>query len=249
MTASALIESGTVVTAAIAILGLLPLAGCKRAGNASSQGVAAPPAVSVTPAHREVPFEPTPSPRLGTLPDGIGIAVGATASDFKATDIDGRSVQLSQLRQRGPLLLAFYRGGWCPYCSFEIHGLTKAYPEFQRRGVTPVAISVDRPEESNKTKAAYVIPFPVLSDSDLAAHRAFRVVHEATPAEAERLRQLGIDLARASGRVHHSFAVPAFFLVDRSGVVRWAHADEDYKVRPSTEQLLRAIDQAALPTK
>jgi peroxiredoxin len=85
-------------------------------------------------------------------------------------DAAGLEVRLSDLMRRGPLLLVFYRGGWCPYCNFQIRELTAAYPEYGKRGVTPVAISVDRVEESAKTLATYSIPFPVLSDPELAAH-------------------------------------------------------------------------------
>lgn len=151
-------------------------------------------------------------------------------------------MRLRELVTTGPVLLVFYRGGWCPYCNSQIHELTAAYPEYKKRGVTPVAISVDRVEESAKTQATYTIPFPVLSDSDLAAHRAYRVLHEVDEAEFARLKGFGIDLERASGRSHHAIAVPSLFVIDGKGVVRWAHANLDYKVRPSTVQILAAID-------
>jgi peroxiredoxin len=110
-----------------------------------------------------------------------------------------------------------------------------------------VAISVDKIQEAAKTRATYAVPFPVLSDPDLATHRAFRMVHQADDAEVAKLKGYGIDLEASSGRTHHGFAVPGLFLIDRDGTVRWAHADPDYKVRPKTEQILAAIDSAALP--
>lgn len=140
-------------------------------------------------------------------------------------------------------MLVFYRGGWCPFCNYQIRQLTEAYPQYRERGVTPVAISVDRPEEAAKTRATYEIPFPVLSDPDLAAHRAYRVMHEVDDAERERLAGFGMDIERASGRDHHVIAIPSVFVVDAEGVVRWAHADPDYRVRPSNEQILAALDR------
>ena len=185
----------------------------------------------------------TPEPQqLGTLPQDIGIAAGQPAPDAMLHDADGQSIQLRDLVANGPILLVFYRGGWCPYCNFQIHELTAAFAEFERRGVTPVAVSVDQVEEASKTTPTYTIPFPVLSDPDLAAHRAFRVVHHADDAEVTRLNGFGLDIERSSGRNHHDFAIPSIFVIDRAGVVRWAHADPDYKVRPSTLQLLAAID-------
>jgi peroxiredoxin len=120
--------------------------------------------------------------------------------------------------------------------------LTAAYPKFQERGILPVAISVDRIEEAAKTQATYTIPFPVLSDPDLAAHSAFRVIHQADESEVARLKGFGIDLENSSGRTHHMIAIPSLFIIDRDGIARWAHADADYKVRPSTDQILQVLD-------
>jgi peroxiredoxin len=72
------------------------------------------------------------------------------------------------------------------------------------------------------------------------------VLHQVDDSELARLTSFGIDLEKASGRAHHAIAVPAAFLVDRKGVVRWAHADPGYKVRPSTAQILGAIDGLSL---
>jgi len=185
--------------------------------------------------------------RLGTLPEGVGVPVGQTPPDAVLEDLSKGKVDLAELAEkRGPLLVVFYRGGWCPYCNFEIHELAVAYPDYQKRGILPVAISVDKPSESAETAATYTIPFPVLSDPDLRAHQAFRVVHTADETEVLKLKGAGIDLEEASGRTHHEFAIPALFVVDRSFTVRWAHADPDYKVRPRTSQILGVIDGLGL---
>ena len=184
--------------------------------------------------------------RVGSLPEGIGIPVGNRVPDVEVRDSNGRRIRLQELVKDGPILLAFYRGGWCPFCNFQIRELTTAFGEYERRGIRPVAISVDCVEESRKTQETYSIPFPVLSDPDLAAHRAFRVIHHAEDAEVARLRGFGMDLERSSGRRHHDIAIPSLFVIDKQGIVRWAHADPDYKVRPSTQQILAAIDAVQL---
>lgn len=231
------------------------LGACGRGSSATSTASADPPPptaarpLAAAP-QRAVPpqkeYAETPVDRLGKLPAGVGIPVGGQVPAVDATDIDGGRVALGDLIANGPILLVFYRGGWCPYCNFEVHELTKAYPEYRKRRVTPVAVSVDKPDEASKTEATYVIPFPVLSDSDLAVHQAFRVVHRADEAEVAKLKGYGMDIERSSGKEHHAFAVPALFLIDRQGVVRWAHADPDYATRPRTQQILAAIDAAKL---
>ncbi|MBI3181525.1 MAG: AhpC/TSA family protein [Myxococcales bacterium] len=189
-----------------------------------------------------------PEDRVGALPSGVGIPVGKAAPDATVQDTDGRPARIQDLAKEGPILLVFYRGGWCPFCSFQIRELTMAHPEYRKRGVLPVAISVDRLEESAKTRASYAIPFPVLSDPELVAHRAYRVAHHVDEEKFSRLKGFGMDIERSSGRNHHVIAVPSLFLIEREGIVRWAHAEPDYKVRPSTPQILAAIDGGRLPS-
>ncbi|GEM_PF-1853096 len=179
---------------------------------------------------------------IGELPDGIGIATGESAPEVSTTDTDGNDVELLELIDDEAIVLFFYRGGWCPYCNFQIREMTQAGDQFFDRGVRPVAISVDRPDEASQTAGGYDIPFPVLTDPDLTVHEAFSVVYEADAQEVQELAEMGMDIEEASGRDHNSYAVPSIFIIDNDGVVRWSHANLDYSVRPSTDQLLTVID-------
>lgn len=211
-------------------------------GVSASASAAAPKPTFAPPTPKE--YAATAAERVGVLAAGTGIAVGQPVPEVRAQDLSGKDVSLASLYAGGPILLAFYRGGWCPYCNMEIHSLSVAYPEFQKRGVTPVALSVDRPEAEATLKATYTIPFPVLSDPDAHAIEAFHLIKNVSPEELAKMRSFGIDLEAYSGRTHHQIAIPALFLIDRTGVVRWAHSDPDFKVRPSTAQILAAIDAA-----
>lgn len=195
---------------------------------------------------RQKTHDTTGAERLGTRPDGVGIAVGKPAPDAEIRDAEGKVVRLSSLWSKGAVMLVFYRGGWCPYCNFQIRKLTKAHGDFVKAGVLPVAISVDTANETAKTESTYEIPFPMLSDSTLVAHEAYRVVQTVSEARIAELREKGMDLESASGQNHHKIAIPAVFLVDQRGVVRWVHADPSYKVRPSPEQLLTVVADTKL---
>jgi len=184
-----------------------------------------------------------PAPdKLGTLAPGTGVPVGQKVPDGRVLDLEGKPVTLSSLYAKGPILLVFYRGGWCPYCNFQIRELTTAFAEFHKRGVNLVAVSVEKPDEEARLKATYSIPFPILSDSDLALIEAFKVVNRVEGQQLEMLGKYGVDLESASGKKHHVIAIPALFLIDRSGVVRWAHSDPTITVRPTSAQILAAID-------
>jgi len=218
-------------------------------GATSSGASAAAPSATASsaPSQSMKDLASTPGDKLGTLAPNTGIPVGQMVPDAHGRDLDGNDVALSALYAKGPILLVFYRGGWCPYCNSEIHSLTTAFPEYQRRGVTPVAVRVDTPDQEAKLKATYTIPFPVLSDSGAAAIEAFHVVNHVDDATLAKMKGFGVDLEKYSGKTHHEIAIPAFFLVDRRGVVRWAHSDPDFRTRPSTAQLLGVIDAAKLP--
>jgi peroxiredoxin len=229
---------------AAAIVALEVAAGCDK----PTPDTAPAPASSVSaPAKPPMkPYADPPAARLGQLAPGTGIPVGTKVPDVHAQDLDGHDVSLAALYGKGPILLAFYRGGWCPYCATENHALATAFPEYQRRGVTPVTVSVDKPESEARTKATYTIPFPVLSDSDAAMIEAFHVVNKVDADTLSKMKGFGVNLEEYSGKSHHEIAIPSLFLIDRGGVVRWAHSDPDYKMRPSTAQILAAIDAAHL---
>lgn len=179
---------------------------------------------------------------LGTSPEDVALEVGSAVPELTIDTTDGEGIALNELADEQPLLVFFYRGGWCPFCNFQIREMTTNYEKFSEQGVELAAISVDQVEEAAKTDEAYEIPFPVFSDPDLEAHEAFEVVYKAEPEEAEKLAEMGMDLEAASGRDHNSYAIPAVFLIV-DGEVVWAHADLDYQRRPSVDQLVDVIDE------
>ncbi len=184
----------------------------------------------------------TAQQQLGTREDSIGLAVGATVPDFSVNTHDNKAASLKDIQSMGDTLVVFYRGGWCPYCNVQIRQLTEAWPEFKKRKITPILISVDRTDGAALAQRTYEIPFPVLSDPDLVAHNAFEVVRDVDDATFEQYKKYGIDLEAWSGKNHHKIAVTAAYIIDENAVVKWAHTSLDYKTRPSVEQLLSAID-------
>lgn len=184
----------------------------------------------------------TAAGRLGSAPEGLGLKVGDKAPDATLLDVSGTSQKLSQLYAQGPTFVVFYRGGWCPFCNLQLHALAEAKREFDQRGVGLVAISVDLPAQEALTQAKQGVPFPMLSDPKLSAHKAFKVVHVPGEEELKKFEQYKLDLTAYSGETHRSYAVPSIFFIDRSGTVRFVHIDEDYKTRPSPAQLLRVAD-------
>lgn len=178
---------------------------------------------------------------LGERDGDAGLAPGQSVPDFNAWRHSGEPVSKDEVLN-GQVLVIFYRGGWCPYCNLQIRQLTEAHDEFQRRGVSLLLISADKPDAAALAQRQYEIPFSVLSDPQMSAHKAFRVVMQMTPELYQKYRDYGIDVEQWSGEAHHQFALSSAFLVD-GGRVQWAHVSADYKQRPSVAQLLGVIDR------
>lgn len=184
---------------------------------------------------------------VGVIEAGVGLPVGAPApTGLEARNLRGEGVPLDKVFSSGPVLVVFYRGGWCPYCNGQLRDLAGAARRFQARGIRILALSVDTPDHAATTQASWEIPFPVLSDSDLTVHAGFRVVSQVDPDTRARYAASGLDLPAHSGRTDGEVAVPSLFLV-QDGRIAWAHADPAYKVRPSPQQVLDALAAAGLP--
>jgi len=191
---------------------------------------------------KAIPVKTTSVSKLGCHENNLGLKAGESVPEFETHTYDGKSITLGSLLQNGVLMMIFYRGGWCPFCNYQVRQITQAYAKFQQRNVTPVLISVDKTEGAALLQKSYQIPFPVLSDPELAAHNAFNTVIQVDDAHYEKYKNYGIDLEAWSGTGHHKIAAPGIFLVSKDGEVLWSHVALDFKTRPEVEQLLSIID-------
>ena len=112
-------------------------------------------------------------------------------------------------------------------------------------GYRVIAISADRPEKLRATLKKHELSYLLLSDSEMAAARAFGVAYRVDDATVERYKGFGIDLESASGATHHMLPVPSVFIVSKDGVVRFRYSNPDYTVRIAPDALLEAARAAA----
>ena len=168
------------------------------------------------------------------------LAEGSPAPAFVARKPDGADWRFDPGGLRSPVMLIFYRGGWCPYCNAHLAALREAETELKQMGFEVLFLSADRPETLHASLKEPVPGYTLLSDSRMQAARAFGIAFRVDDATVRRYREHGIDLDAASGETHHELPVPAVFLVDQRGVIRFVHANPDYKVRISATELLVA---------
>ncbi len=173
--------------------------------------------------------------------------VGATAPSAKLPSPTGVPVDLSQAYSAGPTMLIFYRGGWCPYCTRQLADLATVMPEIEQLGVQVMAISPDDPEHLKKTLTATDLGYTLLSDSDMALSKAFGLAFKLDDETLTKYDEYGINLVAASGgQTHNLLPVPAVYLVDQQGVIRFVHWDANYKQRLDASDVVAAAAKMIL---
>lgn len=169
------------------------------------------------------------------------LKVGDKAPNASVTAPDGKTVNLADLYKDGPVIITFYRGGWCPYCNVDLKGWETRQADVKAAGATFVAISPEKPEKVAETKAKDATSFPMMSDSTLAAAKAFRVDFALDDKTQTAYKGYGIDLASTNSTGTWELPMPATFVVDKEGVIRYAFAKMDYKVRANPDTVLGAV--------
>ena len=174
-----------------------------------------------------------------------GVAVGSPAPRFELSDGTGAVVRLADRLASGPVVVVFYRGGWCPYCNLHLAELRGALDEIRSFGASLIAISPQRPDDSLSFSEKLDLDFDVLSDPDQRAVRAYHLQFQLPEVLHDVYRQMGMGLDEQNADGSWNLPVPATFVLDRDGIVRAAHVDPDYKERMSASPVIEAL--RALP--
>ena len=175
---------------------------------------------------------------------GVGkdaLAAGDTIPDFILTDQLGREISSEDLRSKSPLVIKFYRGSWCPYCSLELHALQRYLPKIEELGASLIAISPQLPDESMSTAEKYDLSFTVLSDVGNVIARQFGLVFKLSEKIRPVYSNFGIDLPRFNGTDTFELPVPATFIINQQGRIQAEHVSADYKQRMEPEDILAAL--------
>lgn len=153
----------------------------------------------------------------------------------------GESFDLRKAIQKKPTVIIFYRGGWCPYCNKHLGQLQQAEDELLALGYQILAISPDRPEKLRETAGKDHLTYELLSDSNMAAARAFGIAFQVDDATVKMYKEkYKIDLEADSGETHHQLPAPSVFIVKPDGRIAFSYVNPDYKTRLSPEVLITA---------
>jgi len=159
---------------------------------------------------------------------------------FLLPNAESRLVASDDLLARGCLVINFFRGNWCPYCRQTL-ALEAALPEIEAAGGQLVALTPDTGHHLADTKRAQQLSYEVLSDVDSAVGLQFGVLFRAPAAYREVLAGYGIDLAERHGNDGGFIPLPATYVIDRAGIVRYAFVDIDFTRRAEPSAVVAAL--------
>ncbi len=177
------------------------------------------------------------------------IEVGDQAPVFSLPNVRGETVTLEALRKKGPIILNFYRGGWCDYCNLELRALQKVLEKSQqtidRMGATLVAVSPQTREHSLSTVKKNKLTFEVLSDAGNDVARQYGLVFALDDKARHFHMQVGAVLPEYNGDQSWELPHPGTFVINRDGIIAWAFVNADYTRRSEPEEVFAALKELA----
>ena len=174
------------------------------------------------------------------------LKVGDRAPAIVLMNAKGQTVDVARLLKKGPVIVTFYRGGWCPYCNLELKAYQQILPEIAAAGASLVAISPEKPDESLSTAEKNALSFEVLSDVGQNVGRAFGLVYDFTDELKSAYRGFNLDIPARNGTPEEwALPVSATYVIDRDGIIVYAYTDPDYRDRADPREVLAALSKKA----
>lgn len=170
-----------------------------------------------------------------------GLFINSKAPEFKGTDQSGVTVNLKDLRKKGPVVVVFYRGNWDPYSNRQLKRFQDSLSLITDKGAHVIAITPEGSEGVAKTVAKTGVVFPILSDGDMKIATGYQVAYTVDDRTLGRYKNAAIDLLAINGQKQAQLPVPAVYVVNKEGSVSFRFFDEDYKKSVSVNEILREL--------
>ncbi len=165
--------------------------------------------------------------------------VGEVFPDFLLPSATGHLINLADELARGPVVLTFFRGEWCPFCKLTTAALAEAAPRIQALGARILALTPETGAWPLRLQQRDASAFEVLSDIDFGVGLAAGLVFKIPP--LYRARVQGLDLPLRQGNAAWCLPVPAVYIIGQNGMVAWRFADVDFARRPEPDDIIAAL--------
>ena len=241
------------------ILSLLTIAACsseqaEQAATADQATIDSLPSLQAELDAKKVAFEQaSPAERVALFEKGVtdvaesgvlesALQVGDLAPDFTLPAASGDSVTLSKLLMDGPVILTWYRGGWCPYCNIQLQALNAAMPQVSAAGGQIIAISPEIPDSSLSTANESALGFPVVSDVGNEVARDYGIVY-VLPTDIQDAFAGRLDIPAYNADSSMTLPLAVTYIIDTDRLIKYACVDPDYRKRAEPAALVAFLRQ------
>jgi len=170
------------------------------------------------------------------------LQIGQKVENFSLANHNGENIELADLLKKGPVIISFYRGGWCPYCNLELKALNDYLPQFKTQSAQLVAISPQLPDETLSTAQKNDLEFDVLSDVSNKVAEQFGLLFTLDERIQALYTQFGIDFEHYYGDKSFKLPLPATYVINQEGVITYAFLNEDYTLRAEPTDIMAALE-------
>ena len=170
------------------------------------------------------------------------LQIGQKVENFSLANHNGENIELADLLKKGPIIISFYRGGWCPYCNLELKALNDYLAQFKTQSAQLVAISPQLPDETLSTAQKNDLEFDVLSDVRNKVAEQFGLLFTLDERIQALYTQFGIDFEHYYGDKSFKLPLPATYVINQEGVITYAFLNEDYTLRAEPTDIMAALE-------
>jgi len=169
------------------------------------------------------------------------LKVADRAPEFTLPDVNGKPISSVDLLSRGPLIVTFIRGRWCPFCCATVEAWQAQLADVKRKGATLVAIGPMTYKQADFMRDQHKLLFPILSDAGNKVAEQFGVAYNVPQYQQDLFKTVFINLPFINGDESWTLPLPATFVIDQDGVIKYSFADPDYTNRAEPASALQSL--------
>lgn len=167
--------------------------------------------------------------------------IGERLPSFMLPDQNGRLASMDAMLGQGPLVVAFLRGHWCPYCRITAGALGALAETARALGAGVVAITPESRPFAKRLDADSGGGLPILADLDNGYALSLNLAVWVDDDMAQLIAGAGWDIPAYHGNAAWVLPIPAAFVLDRTGVIAARYVNPDYRERASIDDLVAAL--------
>ncbi|AIM36876.1 peroxiredoxin-like family protein [Sphingobacterium sp. SG20118] len=169
------------------------------------------------------------------------IDTGDTFPDFSLPNTNNEIVALKELLKNGKVIVAFFRGSWCPYCNLELKALQDNLKQITNRRTTLIAISPQTPDYSDELRSNHHLDFHLLTDKNNKLAKQIGISFGLQDYVIPVYGSLGIELSEYNKNDNNELPTPAIFVIDTNGNITYKFVDTNYMNRINIQELIEQL--------